>query len=221
MKSELVNRLDDLFEDYNSEKNLIQHINEILLKMTCSEQLELHGNVKSATLKSLYKYIDEINVELDVKEHIVWFYYVRLYQRTNALIEDCVLNEIRNDYMKFHFGALESLVIDLIRQNQMSLKQIQRAQEVMKNKEINKQYHIYKAKEDVDNGTLLDRAHINKLLELNAFQAIEYALEKNSIKKEALCEFKRPEKGEKDRKIKEVLYKKAQENFYTREVYMV
>lgn len=211
MKSDLVNRLDTLFEDYNPNINLIREINEILLKMTSSEQLKLHGSVEPTTLKGLYKYIDEINVEHDVKEHIVWFYYVRLHQRKNALIEDCLLDEILNDYMKFQFGALESFVIDLIRQNQISLKQIQRAREVMKNKEIDKQFHIYKIKKDVDNGLLLDRSDLIKLLDLNAFQAIEYVLEKNSIKKEALCEFKIPEKGEKDRKIKEALYKKAQE----------
>lgn len=56
MKNELVNRLDALFEDYNPDINLIQEINEIILKMTSSEQLELHGSVKSATLKGLYKY---------------------------------------------------------------------------------------------------------------------------------------------------------------------
>lgn len=68
---------------------------------------------------------------------------------------------------------------------------------------------IYKVRRDLNNGIPLNKDSIQELFDLKGFNILETALDKKAIPAELLDIFKQPEKGESFRKIKTVLFEKA------------
>lgn len=187
---------------------VIIEVNKLLSKMSWSEKLELHGHLSTISLKRIYNLLDKIAITNDVREHILWFYYKKVLQEASEIISDEVLYRIIGDYKKYRFGALESNILDMLQNHRFSREQLVCIENAFYTKTIKKHICILKVKGYIESGNLLSKKQVEELIVVEAYKFVEHLIDDNCLEFDALKEFKKPEPGEKHRRIKESIYNK-------------
>lgn len=111
----------------------IKKIESLINSMALDEQLGLHGLLNPAALETITNNIDILQIERGVKEHIIWYYLSKLNWA------DELLSRIIQIYKHENFIALESLVINAIKLDEVEDDQIEMILNVFDTKEINRE----------------------------------------------------------------------------------
>lgn len=105
--------------------------------------------------------------------------------------------------------ALVSLLIDAVKRDRLTVIQLEKAENIVDNEVFIKEATAFRYRESVKAGELLNTDDLLKLLNRRAYTTLDFILERKAVTKEALEVFWEPEIGERDKKIKESLYRKA------------
>ncbi|XEC95214.1 hypothetical protein AB6A23_01130 [Paenibacillus tarimensis] len=205
-----IERIDSIIKERKSEEDGCNELNTVLRKMNASELLQFHSDLCVDSVKFIYDHFEDLTLDWDVKEHLILSYYLFLIQENNGVVSSNILNQLINDYKKYDFMALESLVIDFIKLRKVDRQQVLMIDEVFKNKAVKKQVITYNALLDIEANQYLDKNHIEELINWHSFDALDRALDKKLVENDALSAFKKPVDGEGNKKKKMALYEKAQ-----------
>lgn len=206
----LIREINDLLmEDELESGRLISSLNTVFAKIQPPDQMRVHNDVSKQSLICLYRILDQLNIAKEVKEHLMYGYYLQIVNDEKLFTQN-VFNELVDDYNKTKFVALESVVINLIKWDALSNEQVKIVDKVFgEKKAVKKQLVGHTARSILRQGIPLDMNIVKELLEWNNFDLLEQTLEKKLIAYDALHLFKKPSEGEENKKKKERLFLKA------------
>jgi hypothetical protein len=193
--------------DYH-ENNVIQEINRIIRHMDISEQMELHNALSNEAIEKIYPMLNQLSLHDHAKEHVIWSYFSRKICETGSLTDD-LFQEMFKCYSKHQLLAIESLIIEMLKNDFLSTNQLGIAEKVFTGKAFIKEAAAFKCRHKVRTGNLLNEADVSALLQLGAYSTLEFALDKCAITADGLNQIVEPGHMEKDRKKKLALFKKA------------
>ena len=188
--------------------DLILQVNQVLAMMDAHEQMDIHGALSSDGINRVYAIRNKITIHPHAKEHIVWSYFKHRISGKDSLSDD-LIQEMLQEYEENKFLAVESLFVDSLKNDVLSLSQIEVAENILSGKAFLKESISFKCREIIRSGNSLNADEVSKLIELRAFSTLDFALDKKAITMEGLERFVEPVNSEKDRKIKLVLFQKA------------
>jgi hypothetical protein len=202
--------IDNLFNS-NEDQGLIQtRLNIILSQLCTSDQLGLYSELSDKALAGIYIMIDKINISKGAAEHIIWYYYKKKIEASSNTVNDKVVIQILNDYGKYKYIALESLIIELIKNYRLTPELFISTQETLTdNTEIRKQIYLSKIRSQIRGGEVLNKEQIVKLLNYAAYYDLNSILDQKAVNADSLDLFAKPEINESHKKIKTILYEKA------------
>ncbi|QUL56310.1 hypothetical protein KDC22_07335 [Paenibacillus tritici] len=200
-----------LEKDNSNMDKMVEELNNYISRLEVGEQAELHGELSKHQLTSLYKVLNSIVISPSAKEHITWLYF-RLKCEDNSLefLNTELVNEMIVSYKQHKYLGIESLIIDAIKSEKINPQLLLPLEMEFTSKAFKKELATYKCRETVRKGGRLNKEQVVKLLEYRSYRSLEYALDCNAITKEGLLEFRKPVDNENDRKAKENLFNKAQ-----------
>ncbi|MDO3411253.1 hypothetical protein QWJ34_15920 [Saccharibacillus sp. CPCC 101409] len=187
-------------------------INRVLTKMDRGERMTLNGCLSARALSNLYPILNDTVLEREAREHIVWTHFLHESKRRGEIWTDEFVQRIVAEYRANRYIAVESLVVQGLKEDRVTETQIERLAEVMEAKAFVKESAAFRCREKVKAGGELDAEEVSRLLRLRAFSTLDYALDRRAVRPEALRRFAEPEAGEQDRKTKERLFAKARWN---------
>jgi len=204
-----IDKINYLFEKLYYDEVDYKELNGLLFKISVENQLQIHNDLTEKAIIGLYNLKDRLNLNQYVIEHLEWSYFKNLISDENK-INDALLKEIINEYKRTKFIAIESILIDLIKEDKITPLQLEEIKNNLQSNEISKQALIFESKNKANLGIKITAEETKKLLEVKAFEFLKYCLEKKAIEKDALELFLKPKTGETSRKIKNILFEIAQ-----------
>ena len=204
--SKMLNRLLESSDTCGNE--LIREMDSLINRMGTGEQMELHGALSSGAIDKIYPLLDQLSLADHAKEHIAWSYFKRKIDGSESLSDE-LLHEMLECHAKHRFLAIESLFVEMLKHDALSMHQLERVENVFSGKAFVKEATACKCRHKVGNGHLLDESDVSELLRLGAYAALAFALDRKAITAEGLKRIVEPGPGEKDRTKKLALYKKA------------
>ncbi|AZK44934.1 hypothetical protein [Paenibacillus lentus] len=198
--------------DRLSLSEMAAEINHIISQHELSEQLELNGSINKQQLARLYSVLHLVDMDSSVKEHIAWNYFKNKYEETNTrYISEDLLEEIVETFTESKYLGLESVIIDALKTDRIQLNQILNLEKIFFSKAFIKETVVFKYREIVRNGGILDKEQVVTLLKYRAYTSLEFAIDQHAVSNDALLEIRKPSPQENDRKLKEKLFNKAQQ----------
>jgi hypothetical protein len=195
-------------DDTLNEDERISRIVNIINQIEISHQLSMHGDLTFKSLEKICELKDKLNLNRNVREHLIWSYYNKLINEENA-IDDYLLQRLIDEYQTEQSESILSILIKLIKQEKLEIYQIKEVTKYVKSPEINKKIFEYNIKNTVKIGYLIERDSIRKLFELRAYETLKFILDNGALTKEAYDEFIEPKHGETDKKWRNLLYQQA------------
>jgi hypothetical protein len=201
-------RLNSVLEKGSSSEQLLA-ANEILRRLDVSEQMEIHNKISVTALRNLFAILHDVTLVPEAKEHITWYYFRELVKQKEGLLSDDLLEEIIDYYRRNKYLALESLVIEALKEDRITTKQTIKCTEVFQSRAFNKELLSFQCRSVIRNGKLLESKQVKDLQAAKAYSVLELAFDAKAISMKDLDLFTVPDKLERDRKIKLKLYEKA------------
>ncbi|NQX43749.1 hypothetical protein HQN87_00270 [Paenibacillus tritici] len=200
-----------LGRDHSKGEKIISELNNYISQLEVGEQAELHGELSKHELNRLYKVLSSIVMSPTAKEHITWFYFkLKCEDNSSEFLNTELVNEMIVSYKQHKYLGIESLIIDAIKSEKINPQLLLSLGMEFTSKAFKKELATYKCRETVRKGGRLNKEQVVKLLEYRSYRSLEYALDCNAITKDGLLEFRKPVDNENDRKAKENLFNKAQ-----------
>lgn len=116
-----------------SERDVIRGINRLVGRMTYSEQMELHGSLSPKAMERLYPLLDRLKLVNGAKEHVTWAFFKRKIDALHAL-DDGLFREMLEAYGKTRFLAIESLFVEMLKTDKLSMAQLRMAEGIFTGK---------------------------------------------------------------------------------------
>jgi hypothetical protein len=187
---------------------VIQELNSIINQLDNREQMNLFSELSTEAINRIYPLLDKIAIHNHTREHITWTYYKQRIHGLSSLSSD-IFQDILNVYLIFKFLALESLVIEMLKTDILSLTQVKIAEKVFLSKAFSKESVAFKYRDMIRSGKKLNSEDVLELLQLRAYTTLDFAIEKNAITTDGLNQIVEPVEKEKDRKTRMALFQKA------------
>jgi hypothetical protein len=170
--------------------------------------MNLFSELSTEAINRIYPLLDKIAIHNHTREHITWTYYKQRIHGLSSLSSD-IFQDILNVYLIFKFLALESLVIEMLKTDILSLTQVKIAEKVFLSKAFSKESVAFKYRDMIRSGKKLNSEDVLELLQLRAYTTLDFAIEKNAITTDGLNQIVEPVEKEKDRKTRMALFQKA------------
>ncbi|MBP1991160.1 hypothetical protein [Paenibacillus eucommiae] len=212
MYYEWVKKINSLFEASDHDKQVIDKINKIISFLDTDEQLRIHSDLSEVSLKGIYTYRNEININDHAKEHITWWYFRQMVDTIPPMIPDKMLNEIIDEYRRVKYIALESIILNLMKNERLSLKQVDSLKSEFHSKAFHKEAISFKAKNLIRSRIFLDKEFVGELLQAKAYDVLEFAIDNHILAEESFVLFMHPSQGEENGKVKKRLFDKIQKH---------
>lgn len=209
MNIDLISKLNKVLENTSDRDKVIKLTNELLNTISISEQLEIHSLLSFRSLEKLITIQENLDLNTDVKEHLLWFYFKQKIEKNDQSEVTFIINAIVKYYQKEPLIALESLIIDMFKKNIIKDEHVEIVNQYFFSSEIKKQLLIYRIHKSISEGNFINDKDIESLLNMRAFTTIEEIINKGFLKKTAYHIFKEPTPGEKDAKHKKRLFEKV------------
>lgn len=119
------------------------------------------------------------------------------------------MEQILKDYKKTSFLALESLIVKLLKEDRLSENHFEKLKRSFDSKMIEKEIYSNRIRSKIKGKFPLSESELLKLFEYENYKLIEDALAQELIERSALPLFRLPNKGDKNKNIKTVLFNKA------------
>lgn len=162
-------------------------LNHIFSTITVFEQASLYSDLTDVSLSAIVKYKEKLNLSSEALEHIVWYFYKReLDKRKSDFVDDKLLSLMVDDYAATNFLAIESLIIEEMKNDAVTESQIASLSKVFQSKIFLKELYIYKCRNALSNDKPLSKEEVLLLVSYRAYKLLNTALEKRLISKEGL-----------------------------------
>ncbi|KEO82851.1 hypothetical protein [Tumebacillus flagellatus] len=139
-------------------------------------------------------------------EHALWRYYSTTLLTETIPLSTELFEEILDLYLPDQNLVLESVWVQLIKQNRLAPEQVERIRSASDSREIRKQLLIHRLKEKADQQKVFSREDVRELLQIRAYSLLQSALEQGLAEDGARQEFRKPLDGERDKKHLMSLY---------------
>lgn len=190
------------------DRELVQEINGMIKRMDAGEQLELYGHLSPTAILRKYPILNELSLNVHAKEHLAWSYFRHRIYGTEAWGEE-LLGEMIGVYAQFRYLAIESLFVEMLKHDRLSLKQLDQADQIFTGKAFIKEAKAFKCRHKIRSGNCLTADDVSELLQLGAYGTIAFALDRNAVTPDGLDQIAEPRPTERDRKKKLDLYQRA------------
>jgi hypothetical protein len=180
-------------------------LSDLINSLSVSDQLSIHTELDLESLRYITENRENLTLNYNALEHIVWNYYRQLPWSDELLI---ILLE---EFKKERFIALESIIISAIKNDKTTREQIELISPEFTDKEIIRQLFFWEIRKKVNSQESLKSPEVKKLLDLKGYNLLLQAFEYRLISEFDSDLFIKPEPGSSDRKLKEKLYMKANE----------
>jgi len=178
----------------------------LIHSLPLSEQLTLHQYIPVSSLVYLLEHRAQLSLHSGVIEHMMWRYYQQLHWST-AMLQDLLA-----DYQRERFIALQSIVIEAIKNDKLTEDQEKLIVENMSHPEIHRQLLFWQMRLKLRAAISFHRSEIENLIHHRGYSLIIEALDAKLIASADLSLFKEPIPKERDYKWKKQLWSKALNN---------
>ncbi|CAG7648149.1 hypothetical protein PAESOLCIP111_05538 [Paenibacillus solanacearum] len=185
-------------------------IGEIISRLEIGRQFELHSQLSEIALTLLVSYRDKLNINQEVKEQFVWWYFREKVQKSGKRIDSNLLSELFHEYASSKSVGLESIVIQAIKSDVLTEAQLLQAEAIFSSKTFEKESFAYTIRKKIDLGAMLDKTDVSKLLDFRLYLVLEKALDNKLVPVEGLDYVTSPSDGTPDKKARLKLFQKAQ-----------
>jgi hypothetical protein len=207
---ETINTMNRLFENSEKETNIHEKLNLTLLNFTIIELANIHGDLSKKALFGLYSMLGVVQMPTEAKEHVIYKYYLSLIpEHSNEIVEDYILEQILRDFKSTSYLALESLLVKLLKEDRISDSNLDEIKNTCKSKIIDKEVFSSEIRSKIKNKIKLTENDVQKLREFEKYYIIETALDNDLIERHNLLLFELPVPGDKNKKIKTIIFTKA------------
>ncbi|MEF2245372.1 hypothetical protein [Paenibacillus sp. IITD108] len=190
-----------------TEKEKVEQVTKVILSMDVCDQVSINGSLNENAISFFYCNINSIPMHDAAKEHIVMQYFWNCIDKTG--VTDDLISMLVEYYKIFNYLALESIAINLMKNNRVTREQVKLFQTVFSGKVFHKELIVYEKSKLMTDGWILNKEDVELLMNVEAYALLEAALDKYIIEKDALSLFKPIASGEKNKKIIDRLYNKA------------
>lgn len=208
----ILEEINEIVQTNVDEKQVIRAISEVISKLEIGRQFELPSQLSEEVLSLLMSHKDIFDINPEVKEQFVWWYYREEINKSGNSVSTNLLNELFREYKSTQSIGLESVVIQAIKSDVLTDSQIEEARSCFFSKAFEKEVFAYIIRKKINLCTLLDDTDVNKLLDLRLYLVLEKALDNNIVSFEGLNCIIEPSEGAPDKKMRVRLFQKARKN---------
>ncbi|MDQ8737407.1 hypothetical protein [Paenibacillus sp. LHD-38] len=207
-----IKALIDILESSELElhKDELLIINSFISEMDTNQQLRLNGDLTHKANYRLFHAMNQTVLIPGAKEHIAFSYFSASFAKEHR-VGDHLLEELLQAFSATGYLALVSLLINALKRDRLTVIQLEKAEKMMDNEVFIKEASAFRYRVAVKEGKLLNTDDLLKLLNMRAYTTLDFVLERKAVTKEALGGFWEPVIVERDKKIKESLYRKAKQ----------
>ncbi|VTR42772.1 hypothetical protein [Paenibacillus lautus] len=120
--SKIIERLNNLFSKKTSELNK-REINFLLSKFRYDDIEGIHGDLCNTALQYISNNLEDFHLPKGAKEHILYKKYAFLISEKEDIDAELLLGLV-SDYQNYYFLALESLIIEMLKKDKISIQHI-------------------------------------------------------------------------------------------------
>ncbi|MFE6796496.1 hypothetical protein [Paenibacillus chitinolyticus] len=208
--AETVKAINHLFTYKVFDKQIYHKVQSLFSNLSVRDAAGIFGDLSNEAIFGLYLILDDLKTTNEAKEHIIYKYYgLKIKEQANETVEGSLVEQIFGDYKKTSFLALESLIVKILKEDRISENHFEKLKESFDSKIIEKEIYSNRIRSKIRGKFPLSESELLKLFEYENYKLIEDALAQELIEYSALPLFRLPNKGDKNKKIKTVLFNKA------------
>ncbi|WP_223070544.1 hypothetical protein [Paenibacillus caui] len=204
--SEILERLNNLFLEGN-ERLSKKELNFLLSQVENDEIEGIHGDLCDDALQYISSNIDEMSLPTGAKEHLLYKKYALLIDSMKSYDEKFLLDLV-NDYQKYSFLALESLIIEMLKKDRISIQYFDLLDGLSET--IRKEIFASLVRNKIREKVLLSAEETEQLYLYEKFTILEDAIENKLIDSSVLMKLTLLDVEGESKKRKESLRSKAE-----------
>ncbi|MFD7522622.1 hypothetical protein [Paenibacillus chitinolyticus] len=208
--AETVKAINHLFTYKIFDKQIYHKVQSLFSNLSVRDAAGIFGDLSNEAIFGLYLILDDLKTTNEAKEHIIYKYYgLKIKEQANETVEGRLVEQILEDYKKTSFLALESLIVKMLKEERISENHFEKLKGSLDREIIEKEIYCNRIRSKIRGKFSLSESELLKLFEYENYKLIEDALAQELIECSALPLFRLPDKGDKNKKIKTVLFNKA------------